>query len=84
MCSSCCYEALAHMGACHGCQCLLTCHIVWTPAGEQVAFVGIPDETARKLPFPGAVALSNMWQYLREVGAFLRSLSTIAASSALT
>ena len=52
--------------------------------GEKVAFVGMPDETARKLPFPGAVALANMWQYLREVCASSKSLSTIAASSALT
>ena len=36
-------------------------------AGEKVTFVGMPDETARKLPFPGAVALANMWQYLKEV-----------------
>ena len=63
------------MEVCHGCQCLLTCCFVWMP-GEQVKYVGMPDETARKLPFPGAVALSNMWQYLREVCASFRNLST--------
>lgn len=35
-------------------------HAVWTP-GEQVAFVEMPDEKMRKMPIPGAVALSNMF-----------------------
>ena len=58
-------------------------HAVWTP-GEQVAFVEMPDEKMRKMPFQGAVAISNMFQFWKEVSASFRNLRVTAGSSAST
>ena len=44
----------------------------------------MPDEKMRKMPFPGAVALANMFQFWKEVCALFRKLRIDAGSSLIS